>query len=344
MYRESPKFYYGKVVSALQLTFSGPATRFVTGKSSPTTLQEELAERLSRDTVDNLPLTSNQVLICTDFDLRILARTGRYLNQYTHRVLLRFEPEVVNPLGYTKIFEAKFDAIIHVGRSSSGAKYTLPWPQPSLGLDVVQEIGERVQDEFPIINANKISLLPGELYSLRRKLAQRIPGVVLFGNGWGPGLRKRVKPLMVAALMALIVGKFRLSGMKLWFSNYHNWRGSAEDKQLTLSQFKSALVIENSREFLSEKLFDAWSAGCVPVYVGLEDLSSLGLPRNLVVEAEPNLPAVRRALATAAAIDSASFMKAVRVWLDSETCHGVWGMESFLDELAVTVRQIASEN
>jgi hypothetical protein len=335
--------YYGKAVSTLQLTFSGPATPIVTGKNFSTSLQEELSNRLSADSEENLPSKSNNVLLCTDFDLRILTRRLRYLSQYTHKVLLRFEPEVVNPLGYTKIFESKFDAIIRVGRPISEAEFALPWPQPSLKFAEVQGIGERVQNEFPIINANKISLIPGELYSLRRHLAQHIPGVVLFGNGWGSPFRHRLRPLLVAALVALVAGKFRLSGMKHWFSKYPNWRGSAEDKQLTLSQFKSALVIENSRDFLSEKLFDAWSAGCIPVYVGLEDLSSFGLPGHLVVRAEPNMRSVRSALATATSIDSAAFITAVRTWLESPACHEVWGMESFIEELAARLRQIVRD-
>lgn len=331
------------MVTALKLTFSGPATPIVLGQSTATTLQEELLDRLSSDLDENLPSNSRQVLICTDFDLRTLARIGRHKNHYTQRVLLRFEPKVVNPLGYTKIFEAKFDAIIQVGRPPKEAEFNLHWPQPSLGFLDAQEIGERIEDEFPIVNANKISLIPGELYSLRRQLAQQIPGVVLFGNGWGSGLRSRLRPLLVAALMALVARKFRFSAFKHWFSSYPNWRGSSEDKQLTLSQFRTALVIENSREFLSEKLFDAWNAGCIPVYVGLEDLKSLGLPRHLVIEAEPNLPAVRRALERAASINRASYIAEVRLWLGSPACKENWSTDSFIDELAATLRQIVRE-
>lgn len=331
------------MVSALKLTFSGPATPIVLGKCTSTTLQEALSVRLSSDRDGNLPSPQNKVLICTDFDLKILAKTGVHLSQYTHRILLRFEPEVVNPLGYTKIFEGRFDAIVQVGHSPSGAEYNLPWPQPSLKLADVQEMGERIKNEFPIINANKISLVPGELYSLRRHLAKQVPGAILFGHGWGSSLRNRLGPLLVAGFTALLARKFSFSAMKHWFCEYPNWRGPTDDKQVTLSQYRTALVIENSREFLSEKLFDAWVAGCIPVYVGLEDLGSLGLPRQLVVEAEPNLPDVLSALERAASIDYASFIKDVKQWLGSPACNEKWGMDSFIDELAATLRKIVRE-
>jgi hypothetical protein len=36
----------------------------------------------------------------------------------------------------------------------------------------------------------------------------------------------------------------------------------------TLSRYKYAIVIENSADFVSEKLFDCVSAGCLVLYVG----------------------------------------------------------------------------
>lgn len=329
-------------MQALSLTFFGPATRFGTDKSDSVILQQELMDRLL-DRFDNVESAApKHYLICTDFDFKILSKTKKQLNRFTHKVLLRFEPEVVNPLGYTKSFEAKFDAIISIGRLPKETELHLRWPQTALSLADYSTFDERIQDEFPIINANKISMVPGELYSLRRQLARELPGVVLFGNGWGSGLRNRVRPLLVAAVLAFVAGKLQTSGTKHWFAKYSNWQGSTEDKIVILSRYETALVIENSREFLSEKLFDAWRSGCIPVYVGLEDLSALGLPRHLVVEAEPNLTSVRSALARAASFDSAAFRRDVGVWLDSPECKNNWGLRSFIDELEAALMEIGN--
>lgn len=327
-------------MSALKLTFSGPTTPIILGQKTSTTLQKALSDRLSNALDECPPESSSHVLICTDFDLRILARRG--VSAYTHRVLLRFEPEVVNPIGYTKTFESRFDAIIQVGRAPGQTGFNLPWPQQICQYSEAQELGGRIQNEFPIINANKISLIPGELYSLRRHLARHIPGVIIFGNGWGSNFRKRLRPLLAAALMALVVRKFQFAALKYWFSKYPNWQGATEDKHSTLSKYRTVLVIENSRDFLSEKLFDAWNAGCIPVYVGLDDLGSLGLPSHLVVEAAPNLSAILGALKRASSIDGESFKSEVGLWLNSEVCHEKWGMDSFVDELVTTVRKIVS--
>lgn len=325
-------------MSALKLTFSGPTTPIAFGQNIPTTLQKILSDRLSDAIHECLCERPSRVLICTDFDLRILAGIG--VHHYSHKVLLRFEPEVVNPIGYTKTFESRFDAIIQVGRAPAATGFNLPWPQQIMQHSYAKELGDRIQDQFPIINANKISLMPGELYSLRRNLAKNVPGVVIFGKGWGASLRKRFRPLLVAALMTLAVRKFRFSALKFWFSQFPNWRGETKDKHATLSRFRTALVIENSREFLSEKLFDAWNAGCIPVYVGLEDLSSLDLPRHLMVEAEPNVSAIQSALEKATSIDFESFQSEVRLWLSSRACNENWGMERFVNELAASVHLI----
>ena len=54
--------------------------------------------------------------------------------------------------------------------------------------------------------------------------------------------------------------------------HYPSYKGRVENKLLELSKFKYAIVIENEADFVSEKLFDAIAAKCVPIYVG-PDLS-----------------------------------------------------------------------
>jgi hypothetical protein len=328
------------VVLILSLAFFGPKTHFGSEKSDALVLQKVLTDRLF-DKFDNLgSATTTHLLVCTDFDFRILFKTEKQLNLFSHKVLLRFEPEVVNPLGYSKRFESKFDAIVSVGRSPEQSKFNLRWPQVDLGKQEYSKFEARIKDEFPIINANKISLVPGELYSLRRQLARELPGVTLFGSGWGSGLIARVRPLLVAALLAFTSRKLDPTAAKNWFAKYSNWRGSTDDKLCSLSRYQIALVIENSREFLSEKLFDAWKAGCIPVYVGLEDLGSLGLPRHLVVEAEPNVESVRSALERAALLDFDAFRREIRLWLDSPECDAQWGLRSFVDKLEAKLLEI----
>lgn len=54
------------------------------------------------------------------------------------------------------------------------------------------------------------------------------------------------------------------------------YHGQVNDKIKIFNQYKFALIIENSldeRGAVSEKIFDAFSAGCVPIYFGAPDIS-----------------------------------------------------------------------
>ena len=45
----------------------------------------------------------------------------------------------------------------------------------------------------------------------------------------------------------------------------------------------ATLVIENEKTYLSEKLFNALLAGCIPIYIGPE-LTKFKLPRGIAIE------------------------------------------------------------
>ena len=76
---------------------------------------------------------------------------------------------------------------------------------------------------------------------------------------------------------------------------YDNYLGKVEDKIATLSGYKYSLVVENSNEYLSEKLVDVLLAGTFPLYVG-PDLESFGLPSDVAITAKPTVEAISMAI------------------------------------------------
>lgn len=64
--------------------------------------------------------------------------------------------------------------------------------------------------------------------------------------------------------------------------SYSKYRGETHDKIGTLKEFKISVVIENSADFVSEKLFDSIRAGCVTIYIGPK-LSKYGLPKESAI-------------------------------------------------------------
>jgi hypothetical protein len=68
-----------------------------------------------------------------------------------------------------------------------------------------------------------------------------------------------------------------------------------KNKQDFLESVQVAIIIENGLDYVSEKIFDCFRAGTVPVYVGPE-LKVFGIPENTVIRAEPNANDVLRVL------------------------------------------------
>ncbi|MBX7067224.1 MAG: hypothetical protein K1X28_08340 [Parachlamydiales bacterium] len=65
-------------------------------------------------------------------------------------------------------------------------------------------------------------------------------------------------------------GEFDLYGYG-WKKKYKNYRGSLPNKLETLKQYKFSICYENTRDvkgYISEKIFDCFIAGVVPIYLG----------------------------------------------------------------------------
>ena len=63
------------------------------------------------------------------------------------------------------------------------------------------------------------------------------------------------------------------------------YRGTIEDKLAVLSNYRFALCFENAifSGYVTEKIFDALLAGCVPVYYGAPDIKDF-VPSNCFVD------------------------------------------------------------
>jgi hypothetical protein len=90
---------------------------------------------------------------------------------------------------------------------------------------------------------------------------------VLYGPGWdrSPRLPTRLGGLVHRLERLVPLGK-------PWFPS---WRGAIPGKQAVLRQARFSLVYENVRGlrgYITEKIFDAFCAGNVPVYWGAEDI------------------------------------------------------------------------
>ena len=126
--------------------------------------------------------------------------------------------------------------------------------------------------------------------------------------------------------------KIRISGLKYFFRYNSNYLGEVGDKRAVMVKYKYCLVIENSSEYLSEKLFDALLSGCIPIYVG-PDLTKYEIPTNLYLQAKPNLVDVRAKISDAKKVNFNEWRKNLNLWLSSPKTYEDWSQDLFLKKI-----------
>lgn len=265
------------------------------------------------------------IVVCIDFrrkDLSVI-RSAKKLNIPV--VLILAEPSVVIPEHANESILGEFDRLLQVGRASNSA--LVPWPQS--WRDVQTDLNRL---SAPVlINADKWSFIKGNNYWLRSAIIQDSPILDLYGPGWSRPqfirLAHRIYDLLRAVKSRT---KITFRGIEFLLIRPRNYRGEASDKIDVMSKYKVALVIENSNEYLSEKLFDAWFAGCIPVYVG-PDTSKFGLSDSLVVKSGATVSELQGAIKTAMEMNHEVFLKNLEKFITSESAQK-WRSELILRE------------
>ncbi|WP_054150268.1 glycosyltransferase family 10 [Rhizobium sp. AAP116] len=187
------------------------------------------------------------------------------------------EPPAVAPRLYkalpeiTKYFECVYLHNVHgdgyslkgVDRSKLRKFY---WPQPF--NDVLQPSWSEEErlERIVVINGNHLPRsFSRELYSTRiAAMAALAPlqNVDLYGRGWSDWWSHR-------------------SMWPPYWMNYKKlmsvYRGACESKYDVLAKYKFSLCFENMamEGYVTEKIFDCFYAGCVPLYLGATDINTL---------------------------------------------------------------------
>jgi hypothetical protein len=254
------------------------------------------------------------------------------------RMILLMEPAVVLPINSSRKIRESFGTIIEVGRPEEINRSVLNWPQYWRNLS--SEENGRNSEDIVVVAGNKLSFIPGELYSLRRMAAAEIKEIALFGTAWDMKFGIKLKKLVVEALVAIRAGYLpKPKSFRYWFTNTERWRGTSVNKHETLEKYRYSLVIENSAEFLSEKLFDSFFAGCIPVYVG-PSLEDFGIPSSLVVTASPDIASIKSGIAQAQSLDYSQWIIELELWLKNENTQLKWSTENFFLNIANRIKEL----
>jgi hypothetical protein len=253
------------------------------------------------------------LVICVDYEKSALQWLRLARSKGIKTVLVANEPAVVIPQHGQARLAREFDIILKVGRPSLALM--LRWPQTWLPISDKSERLNRVV----LVNADKWSFVRGQHYWLRAAAASKIDTLDVFGFGWERSSAVRIAHRCYELWRTIAAGSLpSFRGCSVILGTPRTYLGSVSNKYIAMSNYKVALVVENSSELLTEKLFDAWFAGCIPVYLG-PPVESFGIPEHLVVAIkEPTLRAVSDALDLALSLDREFFIQKAREFLDSE--------------------------
>ena len=278
-------------------------------------------------------------IVCIDYSpsvSREIKTLGLSLENCT---LVQMEPSVVLPANYAGPRQRQFGKVITVGGFSSQDSSSVHWPLLWPSASEIEELHETERSERAVvINGNKMSLIEGELYSLRRTAIKNLENLDLYGTEWDSRFASRCIIALKSLAQAVLSIKLpRLSGLNLWFQDYPKSKGPVDDKLTTMAQYKYALVIENSAEYMSEKLMEALFAGCIPIYVG-PNPEKYGIPKELVILAQPSLRSIQEALLQAERWNMKEFHAKLGAFLSSSDVRDLWDHTRVYERLLETIQ------
>jgi alpha(1,3/1,4) fucosyltransferase len=237
---------------------------------------------ISLSTIDTEPLETYDAIIFLDYP----GNHNRYFKKlvdmhYKNLYLFLFENEIIKPDNWKsenyRYFKKVFTWRDDIVDNKKIFKFFLPnkIPDPS-----AFDISEKTKFCCLIAGNKKISH-PLELYSERvaaiRWFENNQPAQFdLYGKGWDISLPPSL------SFLKPVLRPFS----RLFFPQYPSYRGEIASKREILKGYKFSICYENARDipgYITEKIFDCFFAGCVPIYWGASNVTDY-IPENCFID------------------------------------------------------------
>jgi len=206
--------------------------------------------------------------------------------------LILWESAVTSPMNVNLNLHSNFRLVMSPSQKwvPSAKLAVFNWPQNNPSDFKATEYSKNYfsrKDKWVMVQSKKFSFALNEMYSLRNALIALVPeDIELWGFGWekrsySPIIRAfaRNRPSKVLQLADAIKFNQKIP---------ENFQGLALDKIETMSNYKYSIIIENSPDYVSEKLIDAIIAGTAPIYVG-PCLEEFGIPGEVALISAPSV-------------------------------------------------------
>ena len=337
----------------------------ITGSAKPLIDSEmqymELKRALNEHGMIETSIENCDYLIFINYDKKSYKKYKKLGKNPKKLVLIRLEPVAILPKQYRKSIEQKFGLIIDPGgiiKSNLQSSF-VGWPykfninpslpkvsDPTLESVLNNNVKNNVfsydnwnkrKSKLVLIAANKVSATSNSNYKLRRRIAKQMSPqeIDVYGGLWNSSLRNRVSHRLAVGLYSIRIGYFPnlIALYGSLFSNYRNYLEEPENKHLIIQKYKYSLVIENSSDYCSEKLFDAILNGSIPIYVGPKN-NQISLPENLYYSCNGSVGEIRRILNSQQEKTVNDMLDSMKSFLQSKNFREDWTSERVYEGIA----------
>jgi hypothetical protein len=271
------------------------------------------------------------------------------------RLLVLREGPVVRPDQFRRSTIKKYGYLISAGRMPRASIQFTSYQDgflPSI-ISTLQHSARRA-NSICIVNTNKFSLHRNSNYSLRQKaikcLVQTGFDVTVAGSGWDFKLTAYLRQQLISCINLLIrrgpihITQFRFP-LKTKISNKIKFLGFVEDHHNLLSSHEFALVIENDNFRITEKLFDAVIAGCIPVYFG-PNFDETDVPSQMLFRI-PDQSDLKSCFEVARNLSKERRLELREIgqnWLMNSETKLRWSLDESMDDLWRAIRSFTDQN
>lgn len=193
------------------------------------------------------------------------------------------ECEVIIPRNWDEALHRQFDKIFTWNTSWVDNKKYFKLNFSNALPDVIQGAFSKKEKLCVMVAGNNKAVHPLALYSKREEAIRWFEknhpeDFDLYGRGWDEYVFSG--PRLVRALNRIKYIK------KLFAPRFPSYKGAVATKRPVLEKYKFCICYENARDipgYITEKIFDCFFAGCVPVYWGAPDITDC-IPKECLID------------------------------------------------------------
>lgn len=245
------------------------------------------SQNIEIGTIDKISIDEADVIVFIDMPKANNVTLAKAIRSHKPLYLIALESPLITPRSYDEVCHKLFQKVF-TWSDDLVKKDPTKYVKINYSYNMPQKIKKNIalkEKLCCIISGNKKVSYKNELYSERLKAIEWFEknypeDFDLYGIGWesyrfnGPKIIRalnRIKPLTKLLAFA---------------SNRPSYRGKVERKKHTLERYKFSICYENAKDingYITEKIFDCFFAGCVPIYWGANNITD-HIPKECFID------------------------------------------------------------